>query len=140
LTRAESYWREGNGEFARYAWPGWEIVQLGWFDPLSDCPDARSEEWERRWSAAGESVQWKGARKSRMWAFKDSPIWVALGAGAGGFIDALGYPYPPFVFGSRKWWRAVPREEWFDLPPQRSRSLEELSEAELQALRKNLSK
>ncbi len=36
----------------------------------------------------------------RMVARKDSPIWQALGDGAGGFDDTLGTPYPPFAFGS----------------------------------------
>ena len=46
-----------------------------------------------------------------MVALKSSPIWQALGDGAGGFRDTLGNPYPPFAFGSSYAWVHVDRLE-----------------------------
>lgn len=42
-----------------------------------------------------------------MAALKSSPVWEALGNGAGGFRDALGNPYPPFAYGSGLDWEDV---------------------------------
>ena len=68
------------------------------------------EDWPARWNAAGESVGWEGALKDRFIALKSSPIWQALGDGAGGFTDTLGNPYPPFAFSSGMDWVAVDRD------------------------------
>ena len=43
-------------------------------------------------------------------ALKSSPIWAALGNGAGGFKDTLGNPYPPFAYSSGMGWEDVDRE------------------------------
>jgi hypothetical protein len=102
---------EGNGTFARYSWPAWELIQIGYSNTQPDGPDTREGEWARRWLAAGESVGWDGALLNPMVALKISPIWRALAAGAGNFRDVLGHPFPPFALGSGKDWRAVPREE-----------------------------
>ena len=42
--------------------------------------------WDARWKAAGDSVGWEGATPDfgTRTALKDSPIWQALGEGAGG--------------------------------------------------------
>ncbi|MGN0886658.1 MAG: hypothetical protein ACI4RT_06635 [Candidatus Spyradenecus sp.] len=59
-----------------------------------------------------EAVGWQGARKGRrMVALKSSPIWEALGNGAGGFRDTLGNPYPPFAYGSSYEWSELSRAE-----------------------------
>ena len=50
-----------------------------------------------------------------MIALKSSPIWAALGAGAGGFRDTLGNPYPPFAYGSGLDWDDVERERCEEL-------------------------
>lgn len=39
-----------------------------------------------------------------MVALKSSPIWAAIGDGAGGYQDTLGNAYPPFAFGSGLGW------------------------------------
>ena len=44
-----------------------------------------------------------------MIALKDSPIWAALGNGAGGFTDVLGTSMPPFAYGSGLAWIAQKR-------------------------------
>lgn len=77
--------------------PAWELVLLS---PRSSEPD-----WHVRWQAAGDSVCWDGAvpagkAAGRMVALKLSPIWQALGDGAGGFADGYGKPWPPFAFNS----------------------------------------
>ena len=68
---------------------------------------------------AGRQVNWEGAKESP-WrgdgtsfafvALKSSPIWAALGNGAGGFSDTLGNPYPPFAYSSGMGWEEVDRE------------------------------
>ena len=68
------------------------------------------EDWPARWRAAGNSVGWEGALQGRFIALKNSPIWQALGDGAGGFTDTLGNPYPPFAFSSGMDWVAVDRD------------------------------
>ena len=68
-------------------------------------------DWPQRWKAAGERVAWRGAHRTKMVALKSSPIWQALGDGAGGFRDTLGNPYPPFAFGSSYEWVPVDRLE-----------------------------
>ncbi|MBR5879206.1 MAG: hypothetical protein IKY91_06590, partial [Akkermansia sp.] len=71
------------------AFPAWELVSGGF-------RKVHRTDWPRRWQAAGDAVAWRGALKGkRMVALKTSPIWAALGQGAGGFKDTLGNPYPP---------------------------------------------
>ena len=50
-----------------------------------------------------------------MVALKTSPIWQALGDGAGGYRDTLGNPYPPFAYGSGLAWADVSRDEAIEL-------------------------
>ena len=69
------------------------------------------QDWPARWRAAGEATGWDGALRDRMWALKSSPIWQALGDGAGGYRDTLGNPYPPFAWGSSYVWRDRHRRE-----------------------------
>lgn len=113
LTRNERRCREAQDECHKFLFPGWELVLLGCVNPELDSPETRIGEWERRWRAAGDSVKWIGARKPRMMACKDSPIWQALGNGEGGFNDGLKHPFPPFALKSQMDWRAVPRAEWY---------------------------
>ncbi len=96
-------------------WPAVELTRfVGKSVPRAD--------WAERWNAAGESVGWEGAAKGvggfpdwRMVALKTSPIWQALGDGAGGYRDTLGNPYPPFAFGSGLAWADVSRDEAIEL-------------------------
>lgn len=107
-------WRAMAGAMAQLArsedplvrdlFPAWELAVRGW-------SQKHRTDWPRRWQAAGEAVGWKGACKDRMVALKDSPVWQALGDGAGGFRDTLGNPYPPFAFGSSYGWRDVTHRE-----------------------------
>lgn len=102
----------GNTEAARYAYPAWELVRLYSRKVPRGTPDSHSVGWQRRWQDAEEKAQ--GSRlnaKGRMIALKDSPIWIALGEGAGGYEDTLGNPFPPFAFNSGMAFRAVPRVE-----------------------------
>ena len=50
-----------------------------------------------------------------MVALKTSPIWAALGNGAGGYRDTLGNPFPPFAYGSGLAWADVSRDEAIEL-------------------------
>lgn len=82
------------------AFPAWRLERYeGRAVPRTD--------WGGRWSAAGNAVGWEGAIPGAMVALKSSPIWAALGEGAGGFDDAIGNPYPPFAFNSGLNWTPV---------------------------------
>ena len=85
------------------AYPAWELTRLVY----KHVPRV---DWPARWRNAGESIGWEGALKDRFIALKTSPIWQALGDGAGGFRDTLGNPYPPFAYSSGMAWVAVDRE------------------------------
>lgn len=88
------------------AYPAWELTRLvGKSEPRAD--------WMGRWSAAASAVGWDGVYRSfrRFVALKSSPVWQALGDGAGGFDDALGNPYPPFAYNSGMAWLDVDRDE-----------------------------
>ena len=68
-------------------------------------------DWADRWQSAGASTGWQDSAKTEMVALKSSPIWAALGNGAGGFNDAIGNPYPPFAFSSGLQWSPVSADE-----------------------------
>lgn len=86
------------------AFPAWRLSRFG------DRKDPR--DWQARWAAAFNECGGKGCAPSgEMVARKDSPIWEALGAGAGGHKDTLGNPYPPFAFNSGMDWEDVDAEE-----------------------------
>ena len=91
-------------------WPAWELAR----QYTRRMP---RDDWGYRWQAAGDSVGWesaltlRGITGGRMIALKSSPIWAALGAGAGGYTDTLGNPYPPFAYGSGLDWQEVGRDE-----------------------------
>ena len=106
---------DGNQPYALHAYPAWELVRL--FRRLIErgSPDSRTAGWEVRWEDAGEATGWEGALRTPMIARKDSPIWQALGGGAGGYQDTLDNPYPPFAFNSGMAWRPVSRERCLDL-------------------------
>ena len=84
--------------------PAWELKRL-------ETRAVPRQDWMARWTAAGESVGFEGAMQRRFIALKSSPIWQALGNGAGGYRDTLGNPYPPFAYSSGMDWVDVSREE-----------------------------
>lgn len=83
--------------------PAWEFTRMGY--------SREPREWERRWMEAGQSVAWEGAIPDPMIALKSSPIWAALGEGAGGYTDSTGSDVPPFAYNSNMGWLDVSREE-----------------------------
>lgn len=84
--------------------PAYELTRLeGRAAPRAD--------WDLRWAAAGASCGFEGALQDQFIALKNSPIWAALGNGAGGYRDTLGNPFPPFAYGSGMGWLDVPRDE-----------------------------
>ena len=88
-------------------YPAWALVRfVGKSQPRTD--------WLARWKAAAEEVAYEGVAQGTMGemiALKNSPIWKALGNGAGGYRDTLGNPYPPFAFSSGLGWQDVSREK-----------------------------
>ena len=103
-ARSVAQAKAGSTPSALSMFPAWKLVRI--YD--RNLPRA----WAMRWQAAGDSVAWEGAAKGyprptgdpRMIALKSSPIWQAIGAGAGGYGDTLGNAYPPFAFGSGLGW------------------------------------
>jgi len=90
------------GQLRRY--PAWRLVRGG-------TRKVPRDDWDLRWAAAGSATGWQGACTDDYVALKDSPIWAALGDGAGGYRDAIGNPFPPFAFGSGMTWQRVSRDE-----------------------------
>ncbi len=101
----------GNRPYALREYPAWELVRLYLRRVPRGSAESHSDGWALRWNSAGESVNWEGAVQSPMIARKDSPIWPALGEGAGGYKDTLDNPFPPFAFNSGLAWREVSRAE-----------------------------
>lgn len=107
VKRARSMGQMAAGENPVFlmANPAWRLERTG----------ARKKprgDWRARWAAAGNAVGWKGALRRQFVALKSSPIWQALGDGAGGYSDTLSSPFPPFAFGSGLAWTNVGRREW----------------------------
>jgi hypothetical protein len=105
----------GSTPYALHAYPAWELVRTFHRDVPRGSPDSHSIGWPRRWNDAAEAVNEEGVsqmlrEQPGMIALKDSPIWQALGDGAGGYTDTLGNPYPPFAFRSGMAWKPVNRE------------------------------
>lgn len=88
-------------------YPAWRLTRQG----SAADPRNNRQDWDKRWAAAYAEVGGEGALEDDFVALKSSPIWEALGNGAGGFNDALGNPYPPFAYSSRMAWSSVSREE-----------------------------
>lgn len=74
---------------------------------LIPVPD---DDWPSRWEAAGGKLI-----EGRMCALKGSPVWQALGDGAGGYTDTLGNPFPPFAFNSGYMTEELSRDECEEL-------------------------
>jgi hypothetical protein len=84
--------------------PAWRLRRYG------ERKDPRN--WELRWIEAYQQVGGEGcAKNGELVALKSSPIWAALGSGAGKYTDTLGNPYPPFAFNSGMDWDDVDYEE-----------------------------
>lgn len=99
--------------FAGENWPAFEYRRLHQREiPRGFKRDANGllvadphQGWPARWrAAADESKDTEALRvleeTGRMIALKRSPIWQALGNGAGGYCDALGNPFEPFAIDS----------------------------------------
>lgn len=74
------------------------------------------DDWPARFRAAAQTSGDTDALRileetGRMIALKASPLWQALGEGAGGYEDTLGNPFPPFAFNSGYDQDGVPRAE-----------------------------
>lgn len=121
----------GNSEQMRYNYPAWELIRLYTRTTPRGSAESKSVGWETRWHDAGGSVNWEGAVQEPLIALKDSPIWQALGDGAGGYTDTLLNPFYPFAFRSGKGWKAVPRARAIELGLIRDEALPAATEATL---------
>ncbi len=117
LAQNYGYWQQGQEPAVLDAFPAQELYRAG-------EPAGRARDWPRRWRAAAESSGDTDALRiqdetGRLIARKDSPIWQALGDGAGldadEASDALHHPYPPFAFNSLMDIRDVSRERALEL-------------------------
>ncbi len=94
----------GNSGYLLHAFPAWALARI-------DSRVNHRLDWTARWAAAGEACGWEGASRDHLVALKDSGIWAALGAGAGGYTDTLHTDIPPFAYGSGLGWSPVSRAE-----------------------------
>lgn len=97
------------------------------------------DSWGERWTAAAAASGDDDARRvynetERMVALKSSPIWEALGNGAGGYEDTLGNPFPPFAFNSGMDVDEIDREEAIELGLLTKREKPEAADVELDNL------
>lgn len=87
-------------------YPAWEFLRVYLREvPRGDSGHEGDDDWPTRWTAAAQASGDTDALRllketGRMIALKASPIWDSLGAGAGGYEDTLGNPFPPFAFNS----------------------------------------
>lgn len=88
-------WKSGQDSDLLNLWPAQELLPSTARQPRGD--------WDARWQAAGDSVNWEGALRDRMVALKTSPIWAAL--------SRFGVPWTPFDFGSTRQLRDVARAQ-----------------------------
>lgn len=105
-------------------WPALELLRVYSREiPRGEENSSRIREdndWPSRWTfAATQAGDTDAARilqdTGRMIALKASPIWQALGDGAGGYDDTLGNPFPPFAFNSGMDVDGVSRQDCIDL-------------------------
>jgi len=111
---AKNIW--GNEPDALEQYPAWELVRVEARElprglikkgkgVIETVPEDSWDEQGGRWEAACKEANDDEALKiwketERMVARKDSGVWAALGAGAGGHDDALGNSYEPYAFNS----------------------------------------
>ena len=103
-------WQATQDETALDVNPGWQLVRFS----TRRVP----RDWAARWRDARTATSEEGATDGAdgvMIALKNHPLWEALGAGAGGYEDTLGNPWPPFAFNSGMGVVDVPREECVQL-------------------------
>ena len=113
VIQGAGYFIQGNDPAVLDAYPARELIRIE--------EREQKRNWPARFSAAARIVGDTDAlrileEKGRMIARNDSPLWQALGEGAGGYeSDALGNPFEPFAFGSGEGTRDVPYSECLDL-------------------------
>ena len=97
ISQGAGWFIQGQQEEVLDAFPAQELVRI----------ESRRVErnWKTRWMIAAQTSGDVDAARvaelnGRMIARKDSPIWQALGDGAGGYEDSLGNPFAPFAFNS----------------------------------------
>ena len=111
---AKNIW--GNEPEALEQYPAWELIRVearelprglikkgkGVIETVpEDSWDEAGGRWEAACKEAGDAEALKiWEETERMVARKDSGVWQALGAGAGGHDDALGNDYEPYAFNS----------------------------------------
>jgi hypothetical protein len=110
---AKNIW--GNEPDALEQYPAWELTRVASVEiprgekkvkgGVESDPENAWDSAHGRWQAALDETGDEDAQKifddtGRMIARKDSPMWQALGDGAGGYDDTLGNDYEPYAFNS----------------------------------------
>jgi hypothetical protein len=108
LMQGAGHFIQGNDEGTIEAFPCWELKRF------EDREEKR--DWPHRFRIASQVANDVDAARvleqtGRMIARKDSGIWQELGNGAGGYMDTLGNPYPPFAFSTGMWVQDVAYED-----------------------------
>lgn len=125
---AKNIW--GNEPAALADYPAWELVRVaarevprGTVKRGKGVVAVTEDAWDSangRWVAALQATGDEAARTifeatGRMIARKDSPMWQALGDGAGGYEDTLGNDFEPFAFNSGMGRVEISAKEFSDL-------------------------
>ena len=125
---AKNIW--GNEHDALEEYPAWELVRVAAVElprgekrTKAGIMDVPTDAWDSdngRWVAAARESGDDDALRifeatGRMVARKDSPIWQALGDGAGGYDDCLGNDYEPYAFNSGMGREEVSASEYEEL-------------------------
>jgi len=93
---------------------GWRLHQRGsdFYKPGTDGSAGWLERWQDALDEAGDDrAQAVFDSTGRMIALLSSPVWQALGDGAGGHQDSLRMPFAPFAWESGMTQRQVDRDE-----------------------------
>lgn len=97
ISQGAGWFIQGQQQEVLDAFPAMELIRV----------ESRrlQRDWKTRFILAARSVGDLNAARAiefhgRMAALKNSPLWQALGDGAGGYEDTLGNPFPPFAFNS----------------------------------------
>jgi hypothetical protein len=115
VTRTNTEMAQGAGRWIRQNDPA-EIDDYPALELYRASQSMEPRDWSTRWALAASRSGDRAAydalmRHGVMAALNSSPIWQALGDGAGGYRDSLGNPYPPFAFNSNMRTRGVEREQ-----------------------------
>ena len=106
LMRGAAQKARGNDGSRAMQFPAWELVRVFNRRVPRGTLHSGTKGWPARFVESGGVLRFDGAGKERLVAFKDDPVWAALGDSSI-FSDALDVDHPPFAFNSGMGWVEV---------------------------------